>query len=469
MGDAYLNATRRNTDVGYMSMPELLKEYDEEGDELVIELSTPCWGEDSAGADWYCEFGDTLEEIGWRRDEAVPCIWYFDGTNGDARLLTIVDDFLISETKTSSYSIADATIDALKVKYGKVTSKREPHDFIGMKLDRNRPHRTLRISMPQKIEEAVNTYFPDITNGKGEHKLPSSHKTLKAVEAMADALRLNPDGPQPTKLSKEAKRNQRAIGAIKFFEKVMPAISLPVHRLSCVMANPDGESVTAVLKAVMAHAYAHRYEGIVYGGDHLPEGLRRLRAGIMVDMDMKQGARRELEVFGDATWGLHDVYGLMLTYHGAAVFHQTKRIAIACSCSQHAEAIPSQKGSEIAVHGREIERALGAPPSMPTFLGTDNKANLLVAIDAGSAVRSKHFLRTYYTLRQHTTRREIELGHIVDEQKPEPCRLPCEMGRQAEARRVGRLRYQPPRTGRAGDAQLNAGIRSRGGRVMHYR
>ena len=93
----------------------------------------------------------------------------------------------------------------------------------------------------------------------------------------------------------------------------MPAISLPVHRLSCVMANPDGETVTAVLKAVMAHAYAHRYEGIVYGGDHLPEGLRRLRAGIMVDMDMKQGARRELEVFGDATWGLHDVYGLMLT------------------------------------------------------------------------------------------------------------------------------------------------------------
>ena len=89
------------------------------------------------------------------------------------------------------------------MKYGKVTSKREPHDFIGIKLDRNRPHRTLRISMPQKIEEAVNTYFPDITNGKGEHKLPSSHKTLKAVEAMADALRLNPDGPQRQRSSRK--------------------------------------------------------------------------------------------------------------------------------------------------------------------------------------------------------------------------------------------------------------------------
>ena len=56
---------------------------------------------------------------------------------------------------------------------------------------------------------------------------------------------------------------------------------------------------------------------------------------------------------------------------------------------------------------------------MPTFLGTDNKANLLVAIDAGSAARSKHFLRTYYSLRQRSTRGEIELlGHIVDEQNP---------------------------------------------------
>ena len=70
----------------------------------------------------------------------------------------------------------------------------------------------------------------------------------------------------------------------------MPAISLPVHRLSCVMANPDGASVTAVVKAVMAHVYMHRHEGIVYGGDHLPERQRRLQTGIMVDMDMKHGA-----------------------------------------------------------------------------------------------------------------------------------------------------------------------------------
>ena len=299
-----------------------------------------------------------------------------------------------------------------------ITSKREPHDFIGYKIGRDRRNRTLRLSMPQKIEEAVNSFYPEIAKGKGDYKLPSAHKCLKEVETTADAMRLNPNGDQPAKLSKGAKLNQRAIGAMKFFEKVMPAISLPVHRLSCVMANPEGAAVTATVKAVLAHAYMHRHEGLTYGGDHLPTHYSRLKTSIMVDMDMDDSATQELEVFGDATWGLHNVYGLVVTRCGAAVFHQTKRIAIACTCSQHAEAIPTQKGSEIAVIAREVERALGVPSVGPTFLATDNKANLLVARDAGSAARSKHFLRTYYSLKERQNRGDVELGHVTDEQNP---------------------------------------------------
>ena len=418
VGNAYLNATRRNTSTGYMDMPELLREYDDEGDELVIELATPCWGEDSAGADWYCEFADTLEQIGWRRDEAVPCMWYFNGTEGDARMITIVDDFLISESFESGYSIADATIAALRSKYGKVSAEHEPSHFVGYKIERDRPRRTLRLSMPQKIEEAINTYFPELADGKGENKLPSHHKDIKAVEKMADALRLNPDAPQPKKLSREAKRNQRAIGAMKFFEKVMPAISLPVHRLSCIMANPDGAEATEVVKSVMRHAYSHRHEGITYGGDHLIEGRQNLAAEMTLNMKLSEGAPLELEAFGDATWGLHDIYGVLITRNGGAVFHQVKRVAIACSCSQHAEAIPTQKASEIIVCAREIERALGAPPTQATLIGTDNKANFLVARDAGSAARSKHFLRTYFSLRERMTRGEVDLKHVNDVNNP---------------------------------------------------
>ena len=71
-----------------------------------------------------------------------------------------------------------------------------------------------------------------------------------------------------------------------------------------------------------------------------------------------------------------------------------------------------------AVVAREVERALGVPSVGPTFLATDNKANLLVARDAGSAARSKHFLRTYYSLKERQNRGDVELGHVGDEQNP---------------------------------------------------
>ena len=105
---------------------------------------------------------------------------------------------------------------------------------------------------------------------------------------------------------------------------------------------------------------------------------------------MAEGAPVQLEAFGDATWGLHDIYGVLLTRNGGTVFHQVKRIAfpIACSCSQHAEAIPTAKASELVVCAREIERALGVPPTKPTLIGTDNKANLLVAQPQDAPMRA---------------------------------------------------------------------------------
>ena len=123
-------------------------------------------------------------------------------------------------------------------------------------------------------------------------------------------------------------------------------------------------------------------------------------------------------MYADATWSLFNIYDLLVTYYGAAVFHQTKRIAAICDCSQKAEAIATTKAGEVACTAREVLRALGSAPRGPTFVGTDNKANMLVARSSGSAARSKHFLRQYTSLRQRQADGEIEIGHIPDEQMP---------------------------------------------------
>ena len=49
---------------------------------------------------------------------------------------------------------------------------------------------------------------------------------------------------------------------------------------------------------------------------------------------------------------------------------------------------------------------------------TDNKANLLVANDAGSASRSRHFLRRYWALQQRIARGEAQLVKVADEHMP---------------------------------------------------
>ena len=54
----------------------------------------------------------------------------------------------------------------------------------------------------------------------------------------------------------------------------------------------------------------------------------------------------------------------------------------------------------------------------PTVLLTDNKANMLVANDAGSSVRSRHFLRMYRLLQQRIGGGEIAIKHVPDAENP---------------------------------------------------
>ena len=82
------------------------------------------------------------------------------------------------------------------------------------------------------------------------------------------------------------------------------------------------------------------------------------------------------------------------------------------------EAIATTKAAEIVAYLRTIAVALGAPPSGPTPIGTDNKANMLIAARVGSATTSRHFLRRYVTLRQRIDTQEIKVRHIPESQNP---------------------------------------------------
>ena len=58
------------------------------------------------------------------------------------------------------------------------------------------------------------------------------------------------------------------------------------------------------------------------------------------------------------------------------------------------------------------------PCDEPTLIGTDNRANMLVSRNAGSAKASRHFLRQYYTVRQKQERGIVDVHHVPDTDNP---------------------------------------------------
>jgi len=103
------------------------------------------------------------------------------------------------------------------------------------------------------------------------------------------------------------------------------------------------------------------------------EERRAETAGLEAFIDMNEPAPAELEGHADATWGDRNVYGLILTYEGAAGLHQTKKISLVVECSMHTEAIASGEAAEVIYYAREIERAFGKPLAGPTLLGTTTR------------------------------------------------------------------------------------------------
>ena len=87
------------------------------------------------------------------------------------------------------------------------------------------------------------------------------------------------------------------------------------------------------------------------------------------------------------------MYGLVILYANAAIFHVTKKLGLVVDSSMEAEGVATSKIAEQISYVREILRAFGVPQQGPTFIGTDNTANQRVASGAAVPSRSKHFLR----------------------------------------------------------------------------
>ena len=182
------------------------------------------------------------------------------------------------------------------------------------------------------------------------------------------------------------------------------------------MSAPPPEAYDVARAALLA-LWAERDVGITFGGAGMTT-TPRLEGSLKANIDLSEPAPGALEAHADATWGDRNLYGLILTYAGAAVLHQSKKISLIVDSSMESEAIGSSKAGEAVAYAREILRALGVPVNGPTLITTDNLSNYKVGSGVGCPTRSKHFLRRYFALKQRIRAGDVSLQHVPDENMP---------------------------------------------------
>jgi hypothetical protein len=260
------------------------------------------------------------------------------------------------------------------------------------------------------------------------------------MQSLADKLHIQSVSAQ--QLSPEQKRVQRITGALRYPEKTTPAITLLLHRLSCVAACAP-PSANLVASLALELAWEHRYDGLTFGLADDRELSSLLHGHVQLDERPPQ----RLDATSDATWGAgipddvsiadlpplaslaehtadgselvaRDLYSQVITFNGAAVLHSVRKIGVLLDSSMGVEAHGTAKVAENNATARDTAHALGAPQDGPTRIGTDNLANMQVAMRRGAAGRSRHLLRRYYVLRQRIRDGECQVTHVPDAENP---------------------------------------------------
>lgn len=410
--NAYWHADRLYAPYCWMHTYDEMK--DEDGDLLCYQCGAPMNGETTAGSDYHIWRDGIFERAGAK--QSLLCLGTFSLIDGDARctVITCTDDFLLKETAGNGKALTTRILGAFADAMGgwdKVKYEDRPTSFKGYGMAWSRDNTVVTLHMTSHIEAMAHTYVPEVFHGVVPSDIVSGLKLCK----LADQLEM--PSPRPLVLSALAKETQKVGGSLKYIERgVMPRVSRLMHKLSCVSASPPPEALV-VARSTVVLAYNNRYEGITFGGAKLSKRVL-LQGGMYCDLKLEDGSPSELEAMADTTTGALPVYALAIMYNGGAVTHAVKKLDGVIPNSCISEAKGSTRASELVEVARNALITFGRPQSEPSVLGTDNSANLSIAMGTATPQRAKPDLPTWASLKDRIRRKLVHMTKVGTDAMP---------------------------------------------------
>ena len=435
VGNAYCKARTQQQPVA-LKLGKAVERFDDQGRRLCIIAGAPLYGQITAGDDWDDTFSADLAASGWEPAEAVPAAHVARMGNDQAELLRVVDDVLIAVPwNDAGQALGDRTLDVLRELYGEITYEWDPTSYAGYTIDYNVQAGIIRVHMAHHVEQAVRQFLPRLaSHGERPSKALKKGDTFRSLADSMALVKRQPGAP----LTPQQKLVQRMVGVMRYPEKCIVAITLPMHRLSCVAASAPPQA-QLVAELTLEVAWDNRHVGLTFGAAENPA----LNSGVHAHVDLEGGRPPQcLEAAGDATWGAgfeqledlpplaslaqtdelgrevatRDLYAQVITYHGAAVHHSTKKVALLHDSSTGEELTVMALLAERLDYARTIARAYGDAQTGPTTILSDSDPGMRIVMRQGASTRARHQLRRVFILMQRIRQGEVRVLHVPDEE-----------------------------------------------------
>ena len=377
---AFLNGELDSNEEVYMELPQGYEEKDPK--RYVCKLNKSLYGLKQAGRKWYDALCKALAEIGFKKSEADPAVFYAKSGNDIAILACHVDDCTITG---SSKELVQSYKDKLKQKYS-LTDLGPANWLLGIKITRDPERRTMSLSQESYIDSILTKFnFTDLK--------PFSTPMDPSIRFSRDQC------PQTIEEIADMKKvpYREAIGSLNYCAvATRPDIAFSVSLLAQFMDNPGRVHWEAV-KRIFRYLSGTKNWKLTYGTtDNGLEGY--------TDADGSSQEHR------------HAISGYVFLVNGGAISWSSKKQELVTLSTAESEYVAATYAAKEALWLRRIVNEVFEPVTKPMTLYSDSQSAIALTKDGSYHARTKHIDIRYHFIRFVVQNGSIKLIYCPTEE-----------------------------------------------------
>lgn len=329
-------------------------------------LQKALYGLKQSPREWYETLSEFLLAMGFVRSEFDSCLFLYKTSQGIVFVAVYVDDIQIIGIR----ALVDWVKGELHQRF-KTTDLGPCTYYLGMRMERNRANRTIKISQSGHIENILEAHQMVQANPQASPMEPNANNTLVAAP---EAYNADPG---------DVTAYKSGLGQLMYLMvRTRPDIAFAICKLSTFSNNPTDTHWKA-LKRVLRYLAGTRTRGIVYGGvEHSP-----------------------LCGYSDADWAgdqdsARSTSGYVFTLNGGAISWRSSKQKSVAKSTTEAEYMASSDAAQEAVWVRYLLPELGQGLDGPTTIQGDNMGAIALAKNPIDHKRTRHINVSYHFVRE---------------------------------------------------------------------